>query len=208
MKNIIVVLLSSLLFSCSTKKTEIQNNGSVSERQPELEYKITNDFLAVELKRERYKPYKHFELVVIEEVVKKARSINAYEYSYTNFYKNEKERDYWILDSMQIKKIQSAVASEKQLYWKKSDFKTINVTLLKYEELRTIINTGAYVNFPKRLLLFLSKPLIIDQNNAFISFDIGNGTSGNNAITHFTVLMEKQGTRWLAKGYFEDGVFY
>jgi hypothetical protein len=81
------------------------------------------------------------------------------------------------------------------------------VSLLKDEELRTIINTGVYVNLPSRLLIYLSKPLIIDENNAFISFEIGNGQLGFASINHFTVLMKKVNNNWVIFEYFYDGVF-
>ncbi|MEO5775292.1 MAG: hypothetical protein ABIQ27_00210 [Flavobacterium sp.] len=210
MKNLITALLLIFLFSCSGQKNNNTINPKANSAQSNLtetESNIVNEFLGSELKKDRYKNYKDYEVFLIEEAVKKTKSIYAYEYTYKNFYKREREREYWILDSVQIKRLKSDLETEKQYYWKISDFKNTKVSLYKYQELRTIIKTGAYVNLPKRLIIFLSKPLIINESTALISFDIGNGTLGNNEITHFTVLMKKNEKKWIAKDYFEDGAF-
>jgi hypothetical protein len=57
------------------------------------------------------------------------------------------------------------------------------------------------------LIIYLSRPLIIDEKNAFISFEVGNGQLGFGSITHFTVLMRKVNNKWEQNDYYEDGVF-
>ena len=108
---------------------------------------------------------------------------------------------------MQINKLKSNLAFEKQDYWVLTDFKKLKVNLLKYEKLRKIINSGEYNKLSQRLIIYISKPLIIDDKNALISFEIGNGKLGFNEITHFTVLMKKEGGKWIDKNHFEDGIF-
>jgi len=56
-------------------------------------------------------------------------------------------------------------------------------------------------------LIFLSRPLIIDQNNACISFDFSNCNYLCNGINHLTILMRKVNNKWVENGYYEDGVF-
>lgn len=215
MKKVILLLFISSLICCATKYEKQGNVKPTFEYQSdlvisnltEIEITIINDFLEAELKSDRYKSYKNFELFVIEEALKKAKPIYAYEYTYKNFYKTEKEKDYWILDSVQINKLKSNLAFEKQDYWVLSDFKKLKVNLLKYEKLRKIINSGEYNKLSQRLIIYISKPLIIDDKNALISFEIGNGKLGFNEITHFTVLMKKEGGKWIDKNHFEDGIF-
>src|SRR5574343_465932 len=105
----------------------------------------------------------------------------------------------------QIKKIKNQLKNEDVYHWKVSDFKNLKVKILKHEELRKTTNTGEYLQ--NNLIIYLSKPLIIDKNNVLISFEIGDGGFGFYPITHFTVLMRKINNKWVENGYYEDGVF-
>lgn len=201
-----------ILFSCSVQKNNKLNNTqkdliSIESKITETEGNIINDFLEVELEKDRYKNYKDAEIVVIEEVLKKTKPISVYEFNLKYKESWGKFINNWILDTLQIKKIKLDIENEELYYWKVSDFKNIKVSLLKYEELRTIINTGAYSNLPPRLIIYLSKPLIIDENNALVSFEIGDGQFGFASINHFTVLMKKVNNKWEQSDQFEDGVF-
>ena len=208
------LILIIIMLSCTSKKASSDNIKNIYNHQSidstsnlsDVELNIVNDFLEVELKADLYKSYKNFNFFVIAEANKKTKPLYAYEFSYKEFFKRNKERDFWLLDSLQIKKKKEEIQFEKQYYWKVSDFKNIDVSILKYEELRTIINTGAYISLPSKLIIYLSKPLIIDNKNALISFDIGNGNSGYSEINHFTVLMKKVNEKWIQYELFDDGV--
>jgi len=211
MKKYIFILSTVLLFSCSTTKqqkrigiTSIPTESTLTK----VESDIVNEFLDIELNKELYKRYKDFDFFVIEEALKKSKPLSDYEFNYK--YKNSwgSSITEWILDSLQIKKIKDEIENEEVYHWKESDFKSIKTTMLKYEKLREIIKKGTYgSNVTKRLIIYLSKPLIINENNAFISFEIGNGQLGFNSITHFTVLMRKINNKWVESGFYEDGAF-
>jgi len=192
------------IYSCSTNKPKEQTNDNNSNLT-KIEKTIVNDFLDKELIKERYKNYKDFEIIVIEEALIKTKPLADYEFNYK--YKNSwgssiKE---WIIDSLQIKKIKNQLKNEDVYHWKVSDFKNLKVKILKHEELRKTTNTGEYLQ--NNLIIYLSKPLIIDKNNVLISFEIGDGGFGFYPITHFTVLMRKINNKWVENGYYEDGVF-
>lgn len=192
------------IYSCSTNKPKEQTNDNNSNLT-KIEKTIVNDFLDKELIKERYKNYEDFEIIVIEEALKKAKPLADYEFNYK--YKNSwgssiKE---WIIDSLQIIKIKNQLKNEDVYHWKVSDFKNVKVKILKREELRKTTNTGEYLQ--NNLIIYLSKPLIIDENNVLISFEIGDGGFGFYPITHFTVLMRKINNKWVENGYYEDGVF-
>lgn len=214
MKKHTIIILIIIMLSCTSKKTTtytikktpIHQSINSTSNISEIELNIVNDFLEDELKSDRYKSYENFNFFVIEEARKKSNSLYAYEFSYKEFYKQNKERDFWLLDSLQIKKKKEELEFEKQYYWKVTDFKNIKVSLLKYEEFREIIKKGQYVDLPNRLIIHLSTPLIIDDKNALISFDIGNGNLGYGAIKHFTVLMKQVGDKWIQYEFFDDGV--
>lgn len=203
------VLISILICQQSfgqSKRPKVKN--IITAENIATENTIINEFLDVELKKDRYKNYNGYDFFIIEEALKKMKPLSDYEFNLK--YKDSwgKSINNWILDTIQIKDLKIQLEKEEVYHWKVSDFKNIKVDFYKYEQLRTIINTGAYINLPKRLIIFLSRPLIINENNALISFDIGNGTLGNSAITHFTVLMTKENGKWNEKEYYQDGVFY
>ena len=198
-----------MLYSCSCLKKE----HTIENKLTEIEKNVINDFLEYELTKERYKKYKDYKIVIIEEALKKSKSLDAYEYTYKDLFKNEKNNEnYWILDSLQIEITKEKIKSENIYHWKENDFRNIKVKLLKFEELRKTTNNGRYLK--NNLIIFLSRPLLIDNNNnnnnnnnnALLSFDIGNGDMGNYAITHFTVLMQKVDGIWVQRSYYEDGV--
>ncbi|NHM04009.1 hypothetical protein [Flavobacterium celericrescens] len=204
MKKIFLIVLIMFIYSCSTNKPKEQTNDNNSNLT-KIEKTIVNDFLDKELIKERYKNYKDFEIIVIEEALIKTKPLADYEFNYK--YKNSwgssiKE---WIIDSLQIKKIKNQLKNEDVYHWKVSDFKNLKVKILKHEELRKTTNTGEYLQ--NNLIIYLSKPLIIDKNNVLISFEIGDGGFGFYPITHFTVLMRKINNKWVENGYYEDGVF-
>lgn len=207
MNKVFLIVIFVFFYSCSTTKN--REVGSSSNTLPETEKMIINDFLEAELKKESYKKYTDFQIELIEEAIKKLKPISDYEFNYK--YKNSWGANIkdWIIDSIKIKKLKSDLKNEKAYRWKESDLYNVKAKVLKTEELIKIINTGSYgVNETKNLIISLSRPLIIDANNALLSFDIGNGQLGNAAISHFSVLMRKINNQWIAVNYYEDGVFY
>ena len=218
MKNILYVLFYALFFSCSTQKKNNLNEKytapiSIERKLTSTESKIINDFIDVELKKERYKNYRDAEIVIIQEALNKHQSVETYIYSNNEWIsmnkvnRREDIENQYFLDSLRIKKLKIELEKEELYYWKVTDFRNIKVSLLKYEELRTIINTGAYSKFSSRMVIHLSKPLILNENNAFISFEIGNGHLGFHSINHFTVLMKKIDNKWEQSNYYYDGVY-
>ena len=202
-----------LVHSCALHKPTVltsDNNFNLSN----TEKTIVNNFLDGELKKERYKKYNDFEIVIIEEALKKVKPLDTYLYSLDEWNtmnkikKSDDIKNLYFVDTEQLQKLKLELEKENVYHWQESDFKNIKVRLLRYEELRKIINTGSYgPGLTKNLIIFLSRPLIINKDNAFISFDIGNGEFGNYAITHFTALMRNVDGIWLEKGYYEDGVY-
>lgn len=218
MKNILYVLFYALFFSCSAQKKNNLNEKyttpiSIERKLTSTESKIINDFIDVELNKERYKNYKDAEIIIIEEALNKRQSVETYIYSNNEWIsmnkvnRREDIENQYFLDSLLIKKLKIELEKEELYHWKVPDFRNIKVSLLKYEELRTIINTAAYSKFSSRMVIYLSKPLILNENNAFISFEAGDGQLGFHSINHFTVLMRKIDNKWEQSNYYYDGVY-
>lgn len=207
MKKIFLIAVLMSIHSCSLYKHKEQTNNNNDGNLSEIEKTIVNDFLDVELKKERYKSYKDFEFLVIEEALKKSKPLSDYEFNYK--YKNSwgSSITEWILDSLQIKKIKDEIDNEEVYHWKESDFNNIKVSLLKYNLFREKINSKKPMFEKEGFVIFLSKPLIIDDNNALISFDFLNCNYLCNGINHSTILMRKVNNKWVENGYYEDGVF-
>ncbi|WP_124019418.1 hypothetical protein [Flavobacterium hydrophilum] len=204
MKNSIFMGMLFVFICCFSTNTIIQKQ---SEHLSKTEREIINHFLNSELNSERYKSYSNFGITIIEEALKSQKSINSYEYTYNYLYESEKDKDYWVLNHIQIEKIKSKLEDEKQHYWEKENFDNSSIHLLKYDSLRQIIRTNKYIDLPSQLIIYLSKPLIINKNNALLSYDIGNSKLGFNPIIHTTVLMKKEKGKWYKSANFEDGTY-
>lgn len=192
------------VFICCFSTNTIRQKQS--EHLSKKEKEIINHFLNSELNSERYKSYSNFGITIIEEALKSQESINPYEYAHNYPYKSEEE-DYWILNRNQVEKIKSKFKDEKQFYWKKENFDNKSIHLLKYDSLRQIIRTNKYIDLPSQLIIYLSKPLILNKNNALLSYDIGNGKLGFSPIIHITILMKKEKGKWYKSANFEDGTY-
>lgn len=211
MKKTIIICLSFLVLSCSVKKnntdpdttSQIINKNNLTE----IEVTIVNDFLEKELIKDRYKPYKDYPICIIKEELGKLYSLKIYEYCYSernSLVKNSTNKD-WILNESQIKKIQKDLTSNENYYWKVSDFKTFNVSIIESSEVRKSIKENTYIKLPKRLLIYLSTPLVIDKENAFISLSLGDSSLGFTTINRFTALLNKnQEGKWEIDSYYYD----
>jgi hypothetical protein len=209
MRNLMLLSLFFIL-SCSTRKNEKTNQliQNIPPQLSQLETNIVSDFLNAEFATDRYKNYRNLEIVVIEESLKKSQSIKAYELNFN--YKDSwgKFINEWILDSIQLKKVKSELINEPIYYWKISDFKNYKVSLMNNKTLINIINSGEYINLSKKLILYISRPLIINENNILISFNIGSSRLGYTSINHYTALMSKVNKKWVIRASYDDGVYY
>jgi uncharacterized protein len=201
------------LISCSVQKNNnknVKNKATILVENDitEFESNITNEFIDAEFKKELYKSFKNIDIVVITEALKKTKPISVYEFNLKYKESWGKFINQWILDTVQIKKIKIELEKEEVYHWQVSDFKNIKVSLLKHEELRKKINTNTLFNDSGSLVIYLSKPLMIDKNNALISYEIMNCKYICISITHFTVLMKKVNNKWKQKEFYEDGVYY
>jgi hypothetical protein len=205
--------------SCNLQKNTLENSKkqlSVPKENNlnEIEINIINDFLDTELKKERYKPYQNMQYVVIEKSIAKIKAIDTYIYSYNEWLsmnrinKIKDTENRFFLDSLRIKKLKAELENEKNYHWKVSDFKNISVSFISSNELIKMINSGYLFADSGKLLIELSTPLIIDENTAFLSYEISNCRYVCNHINHFTVLMKKVNNKWSEVSIYYDGVYY
>ncbi|MGQ7947585.1 hypothetical protein [Flavobacterium sp. WC2509] len=212
---VIIFILISQQSIGQSKRSKVSDSVTTGKNLTKTESTVVNVFLDTELKKDRYKYYKECEVFVIEEALKTAKSIDTYLYSLEEWkmmnkvLKRTDSDKMYFLDSLQIKKIKLESEKEQIYHWKVTDFKNMKVNLYKYEELRKSIRTGTSLDLPKRLIIYLAKPLIINKNNALISFNIEIGDGGlYSNLTHFTVLLRKVNNEWKDIRHYEDGVFY
>lgn len=214
MKQIAYFILCILLFSCSIKKNEIsskESTGSINNLS-DTERSVINEFLESELVSDRYKYYKDYLLVIVMESLPKKKAIDSYLYTQRELLeskglpsKKEDIEKFFFLDSLEIKKINSELENETIYHWKVSDFNT-KVTIVSDKKIIEMTNTGEYLNFSDRLIIYLSKPLILDSEKAFISFSVSRMPF--NPISHFSALMIRENNKWVQSVTYYDGVYY
>jgi hypothetical protein len=216
MRNLFLLSLFILL-SCSTRKKD--NTNQITQNIPpqlsQEEINVTNDFLDAELASDSYKYYKNLELVLIEEAGNGTGCLFVYEYAYKNWHSfgengtlQDNERLGWILDTVQVKELKSKYINAESYNWKISDIKNHRVSLMKNKTLINIIKSGEYINLPEKLILYLTKPLIVDKYNALISLNIGSSRLGYSSMNHYTALMKKVNDKWVLSASYDDGVYY
>ncbi len=203
-----------ILLSCSTKKNETVSKLQPNSIPPILyneDINIINDFLDIELKTDRYEAYKNIEIILIKEAGNGIESLFVYDYAYKDWHSHgnnatiaDNDRLGWILDSLQIKDLKRIYNDKQDIEWRSSDIKNYKVTVMKNETLREIIKSGNNFILPEKLILYISKPLIIDNNNALISFSISNSRYGN-VINRYTVLMKAKNKKWVIGPKYWDG---
>lgn len=67
-------------------------------------------------------------------------------------------------------------------------------------------NTGEYQNFPQRLIIYISKPLMLGSKKALISFSVSSMLF--NPISHFSKLMINENNKWVQSASYFDGIYY
>lgn len=219
MKNSILLLFVVIFASCTSNKNTTQNKEfqlltqlkPINDSLNREENNIVNDFLDFELASERYKNYKNCEIIVIEEAGDVIENLLVYEYAYKDFHSygnkataDDNERLGWILDTIQIKELKNTYKDKKEYHWTSSDIRNFKVSIMKNDTLRNIINTGKYINLPEKLILHITKPLILNNHNAFISFRLRHLGSFH-SISYYTALMKKVNGKWQMRASYWDG---
>lgn len=117
--------------------------------------------------------------------------------------KNSTNKD-WILNEVQIKNIKDTLITKTHI-WNASDFTSINVSIIEHSELTKSIKEKNYTKFSETLILKLSSPLLINDKNAFITFNSHNGGFGFSTIDRFTALLKKNKEgKWEIDSYYYD----
>jgi hypothetical protein len=221
MKYLIYTLLVAIFTSCSSQK----NAQKTKETQPLAQFKslvdtlsteeknILNDFLDYELASERYKYYISKEIIVIEEAGNGIENLLAYDYSYRDFHSfgnkatdEDNDRLGWVLDTLQIKELKIKYRDKKEYHWKSSDINNYKVSIMKNDTLRNYLKKDRFIELSDKLFLSIKKPLIIDENDAFISIYSRHGFVGHN-LTNYTTLMKKVNGKWKIGATYWDGIY-
>lgn len=220
MKNLILLLFVVIFSACSSKKDTAQNKKiqlltqlkPINDTLNTEEINIVNDFLDFELVSERYKNYNNCEIILIEEAGNAIQNLFVYEYAYNDFHSygnkatgDDNERLGWILDTIQIKELKNTYNAKKEFHLKISDIRNFKVSIMKNDTLTKILNTGNFIHVPEKLILHITKPLILNNDAAFISFRLSS--LGFNTINYYTALMKKVNGKWQMRASYWDGIF-
>ncbi|WP_417942812.1 hypothetical protein [Flavobacterium sp. RS13.1] len=212
MRKILTTLICISLFSCSTKKAELSSmqKFTLASNISSLEKTILNQFLTNEIKKDKYSFSN--EVIVIEEAIPTIKNIEAYQSAYIGYHLHNKptlednNRLGWVIDSIQIMKRKNETKKEKKYLWEKSNFINENIKIMQVKSFKKMLNEGTYLQMNESLIIYVSRPLILDENNALISFSCGSSKLGFTEITHFTALLKKIKNHWLKTIEYSDGV--
>lgn len=198
MKRTLYIIAIILFISCSSNRRLNENINYQSNQEininnhTENEKKVINDFLKEIKKKDRYKAYQNYELVIMEDSESRIGSIYTYKYCDDCKKIKGKKSPYQSCEFNKVKLDSLTIShKEKRYKWRRSDFKSKNLSLLNTEELRKSINQGNYTELPKRLLIYASVPLIFEEDKAYFYFKSGDSYSGFGVIEMATVIMEK-----------------
>ena len=159
------------------------------------EKEIINSFLEYEFASNAYKFRKNDNIIVIEKSISKSKVVDDY-LSVTKDYKES------YMDSSQIRRIKKVVEKDTLYNWKLADFKNDKLQIQSFENFRKTLKNEEYLHLPKRLIFHLSVPILIDDENALISFMAGSGDSGFTSINSGIVLMTKNNkNEWVFKRF-------
>lgn len=178
-KNVLFIIIVILSFSCSSSiRTKKIFELNKTERE------VINVFMEHELASDTYKYRTNNTIVVIESAIPKKQVLN----DYLSFIRNYKES---LIDSLQAVKMKNEFEKEQQYYWCQHDFKIKNLQTQSRENFEKTIKTEKYFHLPKRIIFHLSVPIIINDNEALISFISGEGDLGYTLINSGTILITK-----------------
>lgn len=214
MKHLLIILIFSLISSCSVNKKSLINQSKINSVEVENkisnnEKKIINEFLKIQFSKDKFKNYSRLPITLIKEELGIMYSLGVYEkcYSERNLAIQSVTKREWILDSIQIQKLKSRLKNVKKYSWKKEDLYLENLVLITENDLQKSIRESTYIELPKQLIIYLSKPLIIDENNVFISFKSGDSSLGFMPIENFTVLMKRINGKWFFDNYYFGNIY-
>lgn len=158
------------------------------------------------MQTDRYKSKRGLEILLIEDAGNRNWSLAAYEFNFQNKKSFGFGKDFSMLDSLQIEKLKSKHNKEKAYSWKAEDIKNFKVTIMSREAFENTIRTAAYIKLPEKLVLYISRPLVIDATNALIFFNSGSSRFGFSTIQRYTMLMKKVNGKWVKDTYYDDGI--
>lgn len=190
MNNKLILFLCLIFCSCATSK---------------IETNIANDFIQEQLLSPRYLSHKNAGIILVKEAGNGINSLNCYEKEYQNKNRLDSRSNIWILDSLGINNLKRTYKNVRGYYWKESDFRNLKFAIMDSETNRQNFKKMYYVDSTEKLILYISKPLIIKNNYAFIafhSFDYLGST-----IEMFTVLMKKVDKKWQAETFCYDNSY-
>jgi hypothetical protein len=76
---------------------------------------------------------------------------------------------------------------------------------MKKEKFRNIITSTEYLNLPEKIVLYITKPILIDNSLGLITLRSGSTLLGFRTINNYTALMNKINGKWQIRASYWDG---
>ncbi len=215
MKNLICIVLIFNLCSCISKKqtntnlekvqlTEIKKEVNLSKD----EYDLVNDLLDAQFTSGRYKNEQYIDKVLIQDSGDYWWSLQGYEFCLKFKQECHLQKENTPIDSIQLKKLKIKLTQEKPYNWKTKDIKNYKVKLMTAYDFANSIKKAEYIGRPEKLILYISKPYILNENFGFVYFNSGASNTGFTNIERIYVSMKKENGKWVKNNYYQDGIVH
>lgn len=205
MKKIICLIAGLFQLSCAS---QLNNKNSTKEYTlSSNEKNIISDFINEEFSSKKYNNYKNYKIYLRRKGFSEFSPLLIYGFCYDE--RNNKVRTannkYWILNKEQLKTIKDTLQI-KNFTWKETDITNFRVSMIDSEDVNNSIKKGGdYEQYNESLILSLSTPVLINKNNAFLTYLCVEALYGFSTFDFYAVLLKKnKNGKWLIDSYYYD----
>lgn len=172
--------------------------------------KAVNDFLELELRKERYKNYPttSYDWCLVENY--NNVPVGKYENDYKSLNKGQDPlfmKTYFPIDSLEIEKIKLKYSKTEIPLWETKDFPNFNFKIIKYQLISDNIKSGKYLEIKPMLVIIVTLPLFINKNKCIIGFRTMETKLGGEVIDHSLVMMVRKKGKWEKIYDYYDGYY-
>ncbi len=206
MKRLIFICIFLIVYgSADGQPAHVFLHDSAAFKISPLEKQIINDFLETELQKQKYIPYRD-RTCVIEEALSELSPLIFYEASYQ--WKDRPVRistnEEWLLNLKQVEQLKAVYANRQKYQWTSFDFSGFDPIMIE-PALFDNIKKGPKTIFYKSMIIRLSRPLIVDENHAFVSYVCVGNLVSFQYLENCAVLLKRHNGKWLIDSVYHMG---
>ena len=195
MKKTFKILLICFCAGCSTRKINYEPHVN----------QVVSQFLRSELANEKYRSFADKQIYIIENS-NELKAIEVYEYAL----KMNGRAGEWPIESSKITALKDNFLKTNDK-WKSNDFEDFSLQVITEKEFAIMANrcrNRSNSDRHAKLIIWITKPIFIDQNKALLYFEAQKLDLVNTAIDRYAVLMKLESGKWIKKTKYYDGLYH